>query len=93
MKHGQKFSNKLFLFKYSLSNQEISRFAFIVSKKVSKSAVKRNKIRRQISSILRLHLSELKKPTNCVVIPHKHIFEYSFSELEAQLINFLKHIK
>lgn len=45
-------SNLLFTLRYAKSKSENSRFVFIVSKKVSKSAVVRNRIRRQMSEAI-----------------------------------------
>lgn len=92
LKRGKKFTNKLFLFKYDFSRNVDSQFAIIISKKISKKAVERNKLKRQISEALRLHLELINKPINCVIIPHKHILQFEYAEIEKQLIFFLKII-
>lgn len=66
------------------------RFAIIISKKIHKSAVVRNKLRRQISESLRLNLPE--KSINCVIIPHKHILQFDYQEIEVQIKLFLKNV-
>lgn len=80
------------MFKYSKTKNNEGCFAIIVSKKINKSAVARNKIRRQISTALRLNLSEIKQAINCVVIPHKHISSFNFQQIEDQIKFFFKHI-
>lgn len=80
------------MFKYDFSRQPESQFAMVVSKKISKKAVERNKLRRQISEALRLHLNIINKPINCVIIPHKHILQFDYQEIEKQLTFFLKII-
>ena len=45
-----------------------SRFSVVVSKKVFKSAVRRNRIRRRIYEIIRLELPRLKEHTDVAVI-------------------------
>lgn len=92
LNRGQRFSNKLFLFKYTDSKQDFSQFAVIVSKKISKSAVERNRIRRKIFTAIRLKLGDLKKNLKCVVIPHKHITTVEYQDIENQINFFFKHI-
>jgi len=48
--------------RYTNSKREDYRLAVVVSRKVSKSAVVRNRIRRRIFEIVRLHRKELNKP-------------------------------
>lgn len=81
------------MFKYDQSRKAESQFAMIVSKKISPKAVERNRLRRQISAGLRLHLNLIQKPMNCVIIPHKHILEANYQDIETQLVFFLKNFK
>ena len=63
-----------------------TRFAVIVSKKVEKSAVKRNYIRRRVYEALRKNLDLLPKNKDYLsVIYSKEIGEMPFSELEGVL--------
>jgi len=80
------------LFKYDYSRESESKFAIIVSKKISKKAIERNKIRRKIYAVLRLNLTLIQQPINCVIIPHKHILEFDYQDIEAQLVFFLNKI-
>jgi ribonuclease P protein component len=49
---GQKSYSELFLFKKLSNNLNEDRFTIVISKKVSKSAVKRHKVRRKIKAAL-----------------------------------------
>lgn len=80
------------MFKYAISSEKTSQFAIIVSKKISKKAVERNKLRKQIYASLRLNLDLIQKPINCVIIPHKHILQFDYKDIEQQLVFFLNHI-
>jgi len=51
-KNGKKVQEGCLFLKMAKNDLGYSRFAFIVSQKVSKSAVKRNKIRRQLVEII-----------------------------------------
>ena len=35
----------------------------------------------------------IQKPINCVIIPHKHILQFDYQEIEEQLVFFLKNFK
>ena len=57
--------------KYSLNNKRSSyRAAVVVGKKVHKSAVVRNRIRRRIFEQLRLHNNEITQPYDMVITVH-----------------------
>jgi len=61
LSNGNKvFRNNLFFLKFAYGNKTNSRFCFSVSKKVSKSAVVRNRIRRAGYRMLEKHLSGIK---------------------------------
>jgi ribonuclease P protein component len=69
-KNGRKYSlsgAKIYL-KINNNNLEQSRFGFIVSKKVSKKAVVRNKTKRRLREIIRTNLAEIKKGIDVVTI-------------------------
>ncbi|MBU0705825.1 ribonuclease P protein component [Patescibacteria group bacterium] len=86
-KEGKAYKTSHFVFKFLPSVSDDSKFAAVVSKKVATKAVKRNRLRRQITESLRLNLDTLKKPIVCLVILKKG----SPDELEYSLIE--SHIK
>ena len=57
------FRNKLFLLRFVVVEGSKSRFSFSVSKKISKSAVVRNRLRRTGYKYLKEHLSAIKPNT------------------------------
>jgi ribonuclease P protein component len=54
--------------KWVRNNLKVSRFAFIVSQKVSKKAVLRNKLRRKLREKARLDLPKLQKGLDAIII-------------------------
>jgi len=58
------------------------RFAFIVSKKISQKAVLRNKIRRQLSEIVRLKLKKIKIGYDIILIASPGLETKNFQEIE-----------
>ena len=72
------------------NKQKFSRFGIIVSSKVSKKAVKRNKIKRRIRNIIRKnHLSSI-VIGDVVVISLPRVLDKKYSEIEKSLY---KHFK
>ena len=68
------------------NSKGFTRVAVVVSKKVEKSAVGRNKIRRRIYEIIRLNMEYLPKKTDYIfVVFSKAIKDMPFSELEKLL--------
>ncbi len=67
-RNGTKARTKDFgLYYIENTNRVHSRFAIVVSKKVHKSAVKRNRIRRRIYEIVRLELNAIKEPYDFII--------------------------
>lgn len=64
---------------------EISRFGILVSTKVSKKAVVRNKIKRRIRQALFLNMDRLKNGYDCAVICRPAIAEKDQKEIRANL--------
>lgn len=60
-RNGQTVRNRAVLLKYSENKHRVnSRVAVVVGKKVAKSAVKRNRIRRRIFEVMRNHWPQVK---------------------------------
>ncbi len=97
LKKGDQYTSALFIIKYTKNIELFFRYRVIISKKIDKSAVKRNKLRRQIYEAIRLHSTntelEGKKPlknnSNCdiLLIPKKNILLNSYKEIEKDIIN------
>lgn len=68
-KNGQAIRSRLITIKYvKNSHRKHSRFAVVVSKKVLKSAVGRNKIRRRIYEVIREQLPEVTRAHDMAVL-------------------------
>ena len=60
-----------------------TRFAVVISKKIEKSAVKRNRIRRRVYEALRLNIDSIPKEKDYIFIIYtKDLIETPFNELE-----------
>ena len=68
--------------------------AVVVSKKVEKSAVGRNRIRRRIYEALRLNLEAIPKKTDYIfVVYSKDVMTMEFTELEKMISRLVEESK
>jgi len=67
-KKGRSFKEDFLVLKTVKNNLEKSCFGFVVSLKVSKKAVVRNKIRRKLNELVRLNLKKIKPGSNNLLI-------------------------
>lgn len=65
-----------------------SRFAFVASKRVG-SAVVRNRAKRRLREIVRLHLAEIKPGLDCLVIARTASANADYRELEHAVLTLL----
>jgi ribonuclease P protein component len=78
----------------AVSNKlKINRYGVIVSNKVSKSAVARNKIKRIIRSFIIQNEQNIEKGKDVVVIGLKNLKEASQNEIKVSLDNNFKRLK
>ena len=67
------------------------RYAVVVSKKVLKSAVGRNRIRRRVYEAIRAELPRIEKPVDCIFIVYsKDILDIDYKEIRTLIHNLLK---
>jgi len=67
-RQGKGFKEDFFYLKVSKNNLGLVRFGLITSKKFSKKATERNKMRRRLSELIRKKLPKIKKGTDVVII-------------------------
>jgi ribonuclease P protein component len=68
-KNGNAIRSRLITLKYVTNpHRDHSRFAVVISKKVLKSAVRRNRVRRRLYEVIRLELPKLKSASDIVVM-------------------------
>ena len=80
-KEGQSSYNNLVGVKKIENNLNKNRFGIIVSTKVSKKAVERNKIKRQIKEILKKESKKIKKKNDCIIITRPAILNKEYKEI------------
>lgn len=87
----QRYFGKFVTCFYRPNNLKFSRFGFIVSKKISKKAVRRNYMRRVLKELLRE--SSHKPCLDIVIQVKKEFFNHHFLLIQAEINEFLeKHV-
>ncbi len=84
MEKGRMTHSPLFVIK-SISTQETSRFSVSVPKKVAKTAVQRNKIRRQVYSAIKKIESQIKPGHTGMVIAKTGAEKLPFESLVSEI--------
>jgi ribonuclease P protein component len=72
--------------KFRKNDLEISRFAVVIGTKISKKAVVRNRIRRQIRAMIHERLGEIKNGFDVLVLVRPKAIDVTRSEIEQHLI-------
>lgn len=92
-KEGRYYRRDFLSLKITENNFGISRFGFVVSLRISKKAVIRNKIRRRLSEIVRLKLPQIKIGFDLVILTQPEIVGKGYQETEKALDALLKRAK
>lgn len=91
-KNGKSFFSKTLGVKVLKNGLEESRFAIVIGLKVSKKAVKRNLVKRQLREILRLNLEKIKLGFDVMLIARPGILEMDYKELEKEVFGTFKKL-
>jgi len=85
--NAQKINSKFFTFLVAPQPESLShsRFAILLSKKLAKKAVERNKIRRKISQSIQESLANLPQHHDIILIPKKEILSTTSSQIRKDL--------
>ncbi len=92
-KRGKGFKEDFLFIKIIKNDLETSRFGFIVSQKISKKAVIRNKIKRRMRESVRTALKDAARGYDIVFLPSSDITKRSFKEINEAINKALIKIK
>ncbi len=85
---GRSFFGKLFSVRILVhKSKRPARFGFVVSTKVSRRAVDRNKMKRMLREIVRKHLEDFSFGFDCVIFVKKSMIEASLFQVESEMMN------
>jgi len=84
-KKGRRYQGMYYLVRVVPNNRDYSRVSVVVSLKVSKKAVVRNRVKRQTRAIIEKMWYEIKTPIDIVVTIGSDAVDKDFNELERDL--------
>lgn len=91
-KYGKTLKEGFLLFKVLKNNLPQSRFGFVVSKKVSSKAVERNAVKRRLRSMAAKGITEMKEPSDVMVIALPGASKTDTAHIQAAVRAFLQKI-
>lgn len=89
-KKGKSYSCKYLKLYILNTDLPLQRFGFSISKKVSKKAFERNKLKRQLSFVLREELNNLKTGTDIIFVVRNIILDLSYNDIKYNVRELLK---
>ena len=93
MKMGRLCNGGLFSLRFLKNTGKSTHFSVVVSKKVAKTAVSRNKIRRRAYSLLRKAFKNSENPYFLALFAKKGVEKATFSEVEGEVLVLLEKAK
>ena len=90
---GKTFFLPQFVIKYTANKEEKTKVGFIVSAKVDKRAVIRNKLTRQMREVVKSLLPDIGKGYSVLIIAKKQALELDFESIKKQFIFAFSKIK
>lgn len=87
---GKTKAGKLVFLKILKNNQDNNRFGVVVSKKISKKAVNRNKIKRRLREIIRQ--AHIKPGLNIIIIAKPEIIDKNYQDIKNELEDLFKSL-
>jgi ribonuclease P protein component len=92
--HGKTIRDSKISLVFASNARNKQRYAVVVSKKVLKSAIGRNRIRRRVYEAIRLERQNIQQPVDCIFIIYtKEIAFIDFKELRSLIHNLLIEAK
>lgn len=88
-KGGRTLKGKNVFLRYLINGTDKTKVGFVVSKKISKLAVERNKIKRRMREIVRLKKKEIKDGLSIIIISLPQIKSEGYKEIKEDLESLL----
>lgn len=93
LKKGRSVFGMYLRLKYLKNDLEISRFAIVAGLKISKKAVVRNRLKRQVRAIIQEHLDRIAEGFDIMVMLKKEAIGKTSKDLEEDLLKSFKKAK
>lgn len=89
----QQISGNFLILKFQSNDLSVARVGFVVSKKVSKKAVLRNKVKRRLREAVRAELARVRPGFDLVFFTRREIKEKEFSDIQQLVKQLLEKAK
>lgn len=83
--NGKTVNSKFLFFKFKKNDLPISRFGFIIGKKISKKSTIRNTIKRKLREIIRKKINNIKPGFDIMIGAKTEILGKTYQELEQEV--------
>jgi ribonuclease P protein component len=95
LKNGGKALGRLLVLRMRKNNQNTHRFGIVISQKVGRQAVDRNRIKRQINDIVRLNYEKLPEENHfdILILPKTAIMEATYDQIKADFLSLIPRLK
>ena len=90
---GRSIASRLLILAWVPNEVGKLRIGFVVSKRISKLAVERNRVKRLLSEAIRRHLSELPSGWDIVLSARNHITVADLRALDEDIVNLLQRAR
>lgn len=92
-KKGKSFKEDFLILRFVLNKVKRCRFGIIISRKVSKKATVRNKLKRRISVLIEPKIMKIKKRVDVVLVALPNLEKKDFWEIEETVNKLFKKAK
>jgi len=84
---GRSCQNAFFVLYFIPNHKKMSRAGFVIKKKCFKSAVLRNRLKRLLKEVYRLHKSRIKGNFDIVIVAREINFSLNYKEVEKRVMD------
>jgi ribonuclease P protein component len=92
-KRGKALRGKLLVLKFVVNEDGRPRVGIVVSKKISKKAVVRNKVRRRLQAAVKAEMIKIKKGADMILLALPGIEAKNFQEIAEEITRLFKKAK
>ena len=89
-KKGEALDGKFLFLKLGINNLEISRFGFVIGKKISRKSTVRNKIKRRLREVIKKRLDNIKPGFDVIIVAKEEVVDKDYAKIKEELEGLLK---
>lgn len=90
---GKFYHSDFIKIRFLKNDLKVTRFGIVVSSKISKKAVSRNRIRRRLEEIIRIRLDQIRSGFDIVVLFEPEVIGKNHKQIEQVFVNLIKEAK